>query len=220
MDTLDLAPEIDVWKGRAVQIDSRKSEFLAVATCLLLLSTGCTVGDDRERPEAGALTSASSGSTDPQTPLLPPLPQGGRRLSCADSVATVADPGELYRIEADSVAVSSQVLQPNESGDGQGPSRLFAKWGLHVRTGAAVELQVAPGWEDRVRIGWGPAARPVTTVQVEACPATGTSAAWSVFTGGTWVAGPACVPLVIRSQRRQVDVRLAIGVMCDESPPR
>ncbi|MEU2615419.1 hypothetical protein ABZ570_28165 [Micromonospora sp. NPDC007271] len=200
--------------------DSRKVDLLAVATCLLMVSVGCTTADDRKRPEAGAPSSASSGSTGSQAPLLPPLPQGGQRLSCADSVATMAAPSEQYRIAADTVAVSSQVLQPNESADGRGPTRLFAKWGLYVQAGAAAEVQVAPGWEDRARIGWGPAAKPVTTVQVEACPAMSTSAAWSVFTGGTWVAGPACVPLVIRSRGRQVDVRLAIGVVCDENSPR
>ncbi len=89
-----------------------------------------------------------------------------------------------------------------------------------MRAGAAVEVQVAPGWEDRVRIGWGGPATPVTTVQVEACPATSTSAAWSVFTGGTWVASPECVPLMIWTEGRQVEVRLAVGAGCDESSSR
>ena len=141
-------------------------------------------------------------------------------MSCVDSVAGQADPGEFYRVVVDNVAVSSQVLQPNESSVDRGPTRLFAKWGLFVRAGTAAELRVAPGWEDRARIAWGRNAEPTTTVQVEACPAGSTSAAWSVFTGGTWVASPACVPLVIRSAGRQADVRLAIGVECAESSPR
>lgn len=186
-----------------------------MASCLLMAATGCTVGDPLE---AGAAPSTSPKPSGVQAPPLPPLPEGGERLSCVDSVATEADPGERYRIVAETVAVSSQVLQPNEISDSQGPTRLFAKWGLYVRAGAAVEVQVAPGWENRVRIGWGGPATPVTTVQVEACPATSTSAAWSVFTGGTWVASPECVPLMIWTEGRQVEVRLAVGAGCDESP--
>ncbi|MET7471550.1 hypothetical protein ACFYON_24120 [Micromonospora sp. NPDC005686] len=80
-----------------------------------------------------------------------------------------------------------------------------------------MEVRVVPGWEDRARIGWGPGAAPTTTVQVEACPAASAPAAWSVYTGGTWVASPACVPLVIRSEGQQVEVRLAIGAACGEN---
>ncbi|MBU8860911.1 hypothetical protein KSK32_27290 [Micromonospora sp. WMMB482] len=152
-----------------------------------------------------------------QTPLLPTLPEGGRRLSCADSVATVAAPGDSYRVVADVVAVPSELLQPSASSDEAGPTRLFAKWGLHVRAGAAVEVQVAPGWEDRARIGWGAGAEPVTTTQIEACPAAGSPSAWSVFTGGTWVAVPGCVPLVIRSQGREAATRLPVGAACEQS---
>lgn len=85
-----------------------------------------------------------------------------------------------------------------------------------MRAGAAVVVQVASGWEDRVRIGWGNAATPVTSVQVDACPATSTSAEWSVFTGGTWVASPECAPLMNWAEGRQVEVRLAVGAGCDE----
>ncbi|WP_431874655.1 hypothetical protein [Micromonospora marina] len=132
---------------------------LAAAACLLLTATGCTT---ENRPEAGAADPApvQPGS---QTPLLPPLPAGGQRLSCADSVATVAAPGASYRVVADAVAVSSELLQPSASSDEAGPTRLFAKWGLHVRAAATVEVQVAPGWLDRARIGWGAGAEPVTT---------------------------------------------------------
>ncbi|RBJ08060.1 hypothetical protein DRA43_07360 [Micromonospora provocatoris] len=111
------------------------------------------------------------------------------------------------------------MLQPVESSGNRGPTRLFAKWGLYVRAGAAAEVRVAPGWEDRARIGWGPGTAPATTVQVEACPVATGPGAWSVFTGGTWVASTACVPLVIRSQGREAVARLAVGVACGRSTP-
>ncbi|MEU8428783.1 hypothetical protein [Micromonospora sp. NPDC048887] len=191
---------------------SRRWGHLVLIPCLLLATIGCTSEDDSERPEP-----AGSDSTSPGAPAatLPPMPEGGQRLRCADAVATTPAPGEGYRVVADAVAVPSTVVRPDDSSDARGPTRLFAKWGLYVRAGTAVEIQVAPGWADRARIGWGPGAVPATTVQVGACPAA--SATWSVYTGGTWVAGPACVPLVIRSQGRQVEVRLAIGAACDDS---
>ncbi|WBC08265.1 hypothetical protein [Micromonospora sp. WMMA1947] len=188
---------------------SRRRGHVAVTTCLLIAAAGCTSENDARRPEP-----AVSGSVAPATPL-PPLPDGGQRLRCADAVTTTPAPGEHYRVVADAVTVPSTVVQPNASSEAPGPTRLFAKWGLHVRAGAAVEVRVAPGWEDRARIGWGPGAVPTTTVQVEACPATSASAAWSVYTGGTWVAKPACVQLVIQSRGRQAEVRLAVGAACD-----
>ncbi|MCZ7475472.1 MULTISPECIES: hypothetical protein [unclassified Micromonospora] len=193
---------------------NRRWGHVALTTCLLLAAAGCTSEDDAERPAPAAPDPSSPGA---QAAPLPPLPEGGQRLRCADSIATTPEPGEGYRVVADTVAVSSTVVQPTGSSDDRGPTRLFAKWGLLVRAGAAVEVRVAPGWEDRARIGWGPGAVPATTVQVEACPAASASTAWSVYTGGTWVAGPACVPLVIKSPGRQVEVRLAIGAACDES---
>ena len=183
-----------------------------MTTCLLIAAAGCTSENDARRPEPAVSDSVSPGA--PAAPL-PPLPEDGQRLRCADAVTTTPAPGEQYRVVAAAVTVPSTVVQPHESSEAPGPTRLFAKWGLHVRAGAAVEVRVAPGWEDRARIGWGPGAVPTTTVQVEACPAASASAAWSVYTGGTWVANPACVPLVIQSQGRQAEVRLAIGAACD-----
>lgn len=196
--------------------DRWRRDRLAAAACLLLTATGCTTENRSGRPETNAASPApvQSGS---QSPLLPPLPEDGQRLSCADSVATVAAPDDSYRVVAGAAAVSSELLQPSASSDEAGPTRLFAKWGLHVRAGAAVEVQVASGWEDRARIGWGAGAEPVTTVQVEACPAAGSSSAWSVFTGGTWVAVPGCVPLTIRSQGREAVTRLSVGAVCEQS---
>ncbi|MEU1812541.1 hypothetical protein [Micromonospora aurantiaca (nom. illeg.)] len=193
---------------------NRKWGHVALTTCLLVAAAGCTSEDDAGRPEPAVSDPVSPGA---QAAPLPPLSEGGQRLRCADSIGTTPAPGEGYRVVADTVAVSSTVVQPNESSDGLGPTRLFAKWGLLVRVGAAVEVRVAPGWEDRARIGWGRGAVPTTTVQVEACPAANAPTAWSVYTGGTWVAGPACVPLVIQSHGQQVEVRLAIGAACDES---
>lgn len=105
------------------------------------------------------------------------------------------------------------VLQVGDSGEADPAARLFAKWGLVVRAGAAVDLQVGPGWEDRARIGWGSPAALATAVHVPACPGP-SSGQWLHFAGGTWVAQPACVPLIIRSQGQEAQVRLGVGVPC------
>jgi hypothetical protein len=115
----------------------------------------------------------------------------------------------------DDVAVPIQdVFQAEESGDGPGPTRLFAKWGLVVRAGATVELAVGEGMAERARIGWGTPGRPARAVRVQACPAEREPAPWSAFAGGTWVAAKGCVPLIIRAHGREATVDLPIGADC------
>ncbi len=89
---------------------------------------------------------------------------------------------------------TAPVLQANASGETDPAVRLFAKWGLVVRTGAAIDLQVAPGWEDRALIGWGRQRVPTVSVHVPACPGPSAQAQWLGFAGGTWVAQPALCP--------------------------
>ncbi|GIH17511.1 hypothetical protein [Rugosimonospora africana] len=135
-------------------------------------------------------------------------------VSCASSIAGLPDPPDDYRVVARNVAVPiASVLQVIDQGGADPAARLFAKWGLLVRAGAAVDLRVGPGWEDRARLSWGGAAVSATAVQVPACPAP-SSSAWLVFAGGTLVAQPACLPLIVRSQGQETQVRLGVGVPC------
>ena len=135
-------------------------------------------------------------------------------VACASSIAGLPDPPGDYRVVAQNVAVpTASVLRPDDRGGADPAVRLFAKWGLLVRAGVEVDLQVGPGWQDRARLGWGSPALPATAVHVPACPGP-SSSAWLVFAGGTWVAQPACVPLFVRSQGQEAQVRLGIGVPC------
>ncbi|MGI5522043.1 hypothetical protein ACQEUX_13985 [Micromonospora sp. CA-259024] len=109
------------------------------------------------------------------------------------------------------------VLSAEKSGEADPAARLFAKWGLVVRAGAVVDIQVAPGWEDDARIGWGASHTPATTATVRACAPTDGQAQWLAFVGGTWVARAACVPLIVRSNGREDRFHLGIGVACDEN---
>jgi hypothetical protein len=132
-------------------------------------------------------------------------------VSCADSIDRAAElPGD-YRLVAQVVAVPTDpLLSASPSGESDPAAKLFAKWGLVVRAGATAEIAVAPGWADEARVGWGTPGTPAASVRVVACP----SGAWTVFAGGTWVAEPACVPLVIRAGGRTEQIRLPIGVAC------
>jgi hypothetical protein len=141
-------------------------------------------------------------------------------VSCGWSIAAQPEPPGDYRVVAQNVAVpTASILQANESGEADPAVRLFAKWGLVVRAGARVDLQVGPGWEDRARIGWGNPAPRGAAVHVPACPRP-SAGPWLAFAGGTWVAQPACVPLVVRSQGQEAQVGLGVGVPCGSAGSR
>jgi len=154
-----------------------------------------------------ASTPADSGSDPSSAP-------GVGLVSCGWSIAARPDPPGDYRLAVPNVAVPTlSVLQVGDSGEADPAARLFAKWGLVVRAGAAVDIQVGPGWEDRARVGWGNPATPAAAVHVPACPGP-SGGPWLHFAGGTWVAQPACVPLIVRSQGQEAEVRLGVGVPC------
>jgi hypothetical protein len=142
------------------------------------------------------------------------LPPGVGLVSCGWSIDALTDPPDDYRVVARNVAVpTASILEAGDPGQTDPAVWLFAKWGLVVRAGAAVDLQVGPGWEDRARIGWGSPAPRGAALHVPACPQWA-EGPWLVFPGGTWVARPACVPLIVRSQGQEAQVRLGIGVPC------
>lgn len=138
-------------------------------------------------------------------------------VSCAASIFAEPDRPDDYNVVVPGVAVpAAPVLQANETRQTERTLRLFAKWGLIVRTDTVADLQVGPGFEDRARIQWGWAteASPGVAVHVPACPQPDGQTQWLSFAGGTWVPQPACVPLVIRAQGQEVQVRLGIGMAC------
>ncbi|SCL71968.1 hypothetical protein [Micromonospora peucetia] len=181
---------------------------------VVLPVTACTSSPDADhgpRPSPGAATSVGAATGAPA-----PTAGGPGQVSCADSIDAAPQPPDGYRVVVGDVAVPTRtVLQAAESGEADPAARLFAKWGLVVRSGAVVDLRVAPGWEDRARIGWGHSAVPAVNVRVGACPPVAGRTQWLAFAGGTWVAQPGCVPVVVRSGGGQAQVHLSIGVPCD-----
>ncbi|RLK25900.1 hypothetical protein DER29_3914 [Micromonospora sp. M71_S20] len=181
-----------------------------VVCCLLLSLAACTSTREPAEDPRPPTRAAGTGSGVPA-----PTPGGPGEVACAYAIDTLPEPPAGYRIVLGDVAVpESPVLQVAESGDADPALRLFAKWGLLVRSGAVVDIQVAPGREGEARIGWGGAVAPAPSVRVNACgPGTGRPQ-WLAFAGGTWVARPACVPMVLRSAGRQAQVRMGVGAPC------
>ncbi|MGW3605562.1 hypothetical protein [Micromonospora sp. NPDC005161] len=176
-------------------------------TFLMVTLTACTPPSDSSRPAtpsvdgAATATAGSSGET-----------------PCTTSAAAMPTPPEGYRLVGENAAVPGRTVLPaEESGEADPAARLFAKWGLVVRAGTVVDLQVAPGWEDDARIGWGASGTPAATARVHACAPTEGQPQWMAFVGGTWVARATCLPLIVRADGRQDRVNLGIGRPCDET---
>jgi hypothetical protein len=155
-------------------------------------------------------------STAPQQSNDLSSPSTGGQTPCTPSIDEKSEIPAGYRLVGQEVAVpDGRVLQVAESGEADPAARLFAKWGLVVRDGAVVDLQVPHRWEDKARIGWGPSIVPGVSARVRACAATEGRSRWLAFAGGTWVARATCLPLTIRSRGQEVQVQLGIGVPCD-----
>ncbi|WP_250038012.1 hypothetical protein [Paractinoplanes maris] len=106
------------------------------------------------------------------------------------------------------VALPNDRLEPQASGE---PGRLFAKTGLLVRAGTAVELTVAPSAPPGVTIGWGSPGPEGTTIRVPACPS---AAGWVAFAGGYTVTALTCVPLIVRVGGRTESAAVRVGADC------
>lgn len=180
----------------------------------VVLLAGCTSPAPSDQGATASDPVAVVAPTPAGASAEPSLAPGVGLVSCASSIAGLPDPPGDYRLVVRNVAVpTASVLQVGDPGETDPAARLFAKWGLVVRAGAAVDLQVGPGWEDRARLSWGGPALSAAAVHVPACPAP-SSSVWLVFAGGTLVAQPACVPLIVRSQGQEAQVRLGIGAPC------
>ncbi|MGC4759749.1 hypothetical protein [Micromonospora trifolii] len=171
---------------------------------LVVVLSACTpAGDARQR------------TTPPADGAAPSTDSSGGGPPCTASVDALPAPPAGYRLVGRDVAVpDAAVISAEDSGEADPAARLFAKWGLVVRAGAVVDVRVAPGWQDRARLGWGGTGTPAATVTVHACASEGGQGRWMAFVGGTWVARAACVPLIVTSDGQDDPVDLGIGVPC------
>ncbi|GAB2567034.1 hypothetical protein Aab01nite_45470 [Paractinoplanes abujensis] len=154
--------------------------------CLSLVA-GCS--GSPEEPDAG-----------------PSAPAGPGVVDCGHDIGG-RPPGAGSRLILDAVVLPTARLQVSDSGDG----RLFAKAGLLVRAGTAVELTVDPAAADTT-IGWGSPGPEGTTIRVPACP---DAVGWLAFAGGYHVPRPMCVPLIVRVNGREQRAEVRVGADCE-----
>jgi hypothetical protein len=178
---------------RWLSAGARAPAVAAIVGTLAVAGAGCGADPDRADPRPSA----------PQPP-----PAGVPAIACDRSIEAVAAPPDGYEPVLDAVALPlGGVLQPAEP---RPDGWLFAKQGLLVRAGVAVQLTVDGAAAPHARIGWAQVEPPVSTLAVPACPGTG----WLVWAGGYTVDAPRCVPVVVRSGGREARVAVAIGVAC------
>ncbi|MEU8162672.1 hypothetical protein [Micromonospora parva] len=189
--------------------------------CLAVVLSACTSAGDPRQPTSAPADRAPADRATPADRSAPATGASGAGLPCTPSVDALPTPPAGYRLVGEDVAVpDTPVLSAGDSGEADPAARLFAKWGLVVRAGTVVDLRVAPGWQDRARLGWGGTGAPAATVTVHACPPEGGQAQWLAFVGGAWVAQVACVPLIVTSDGRTDRVNLGIGTPCDTTATR
>jgi hypothetical protein len=108
-------------------------------------------------------------------------------------------------------------LQTARTGSADHAVRLFAKWGLRIRTGATFTLVVPRRLARVASIGWGPSVTPTRTLTVRSCRAG--HARWLAYAGGYFVRHTICLPLVVRTDGRRSVVHIGIGVGCPGQRP-
>lgn len=178
--------------------------IITAGLLLLVVSlTGCT------GPRSGA--EPRTGSVGPSTVAVdstPPVPTVAV-VPCEDAIAWLPAPAEGSTVALGVLAVPTRVLQAEPTGEGW----LYAKQGLEVRAGVAVEITVAPSAAGRAAIRWGDAdaGPPRGHVRVEGCAA---AEDWIAWPGGYHVRSPMCIPLIVRSGAQEARVSVAVGAPC------
>src|SRR5437016_2727275 len=92
---------------------------------------------------------------------------------------------------------------------------------MFVSTDTAVELRVADEWRGKLSFGWGqPADRHLERIRIPACAASRAAGTWLAFTGGYYVADPACVAIIVTVGQAEQRVEIGVGAPCaGQEPP-
>jgi len=156
---------------------------LAAVACLVLATAGCTSSGDSGR-QAAPPSSAADNHRGRQTAA---SGRGGDSTVVQTSILAEPAPPVDYQLVLPGVAMPvARVLEAHPTGAAEPTNRLFAKWGLVVRAGTALDLQLLPGWEQRARIRWGSSDAPGVAVHAPSCQAPSGTGQWLHFAGGTW----------------------------------
>ncbi len=142
------------------------------------------------------------------------------RVDCGSFIDTIAtDPATVSypRRVLDVAAFPGRVLDPGRDGEPGTPYQglRFAKFGLVVRAGRALTLEIVKAEPGTGVMEWGARGPgwPATRLEVGPCPGNGSD--WIVFAGGLWVSeDPTCVTLAASSGGRTEEVRLGVDAPC------
>lgn len=147
-----------------------------------------------------------------------------RRLPCSESIGGQPPGRDLSVVLGVAGLPASprlrRALQTARTGSRDPQARLFAKWGLVIRTGASFELIVPRRLRDRVSIGWGNAGEGHvgSTISVPGCRGANAEK-WLDFAGGYWVHSTICAPLIVNARGLRRRVWIGIGKACSGQLP-
>lgn len=176
----------------------------------LLLLAGCT--SQTEGTTAGARSSSS-------------LPVAGTATLVCEHSIDGGPPPPGFQVVLGVVGLPTSeagpALQAGPGGNGPGFPDLFAKTGLIVRAGAQVELETQEQPGNRTALGWGSWTQepPTRRFVVPGCP-DDRGTGWLAYAGGYYADRPLCLPLTVRADGREQQVRVGVGTACPgQAPP-
>jgi hypothetical protein len=193
--------------------ESVRGAVLALATSLVLVSCTSAGSPPHEAKRAHISTAGSAVTSTSGRPGTP-------TLTCGDYIGTDPPiPGMriVDRVVALPAAPRLAALGTARTGSADHAVRLFAKWGLSIRTGATFTLAVPPRLARVASIGWGSSVKPTRTLTVRSCGAG--HARWLAYAGGYFVRHPLCLPLVVRTDGTRSLVHIGVGVGCPGQRP-
>jgi hypothetical protein len=182
-----------------------------IVAAVLSLATACTTSGSAS-PEHPANVSTAPASA-PTSPSSSPSSVDANvlLLDCAHSYGAVPETTTVF----DAVGLDSgRVLGVSKTGEKRHDVALFAKVGLFVRAGVAVDLAIH-GAQGLATMGWGwdTPTGGWKQVHVPACPAIGEKP-WVVWAGGFWLPEPRCVHVTVTVGTHRAVVPMSVGRRC------
>jgi len=143
---------------------------------------------------------------------------GGWTLPCEERVGTQSPPRSM-RVVLGVVALPASPGEPHALQTARSGPRLFAKWGLWVRSGAHFALIVPASLRRRLSMTWGNAGEGNHGSRLIDLGCAAGRARWLNFVGGYWVTHPMCATVIVAADRERRRVRIGIGTPCPGQRP-
>jgi hypothetical protein len=158
----------------------------------------------------------------PGHPTQPTSPDGSSRTLPCDEAIGKQSPPPAMRVVLGVVALPASpglrhALQTSRTGTPD--SRLFAKWGLWVRSNTHFELIVPAALRGQLSIGWGNAGEGHVGSIVTDPRCQAPQHRWINFAGGYWTTRPRCATVIVAANGRRRHVRIGIGKACPGQLP-